>query len=201
MQSKGDTQNKQLIQRFKEGDRTAFDALFYAYEPTLYAYAMKLTCNVDDAKEVVQEVFLKVWERRQWIVPHYSFDSFLYTIAKNLVYNKAKHKAYHFAYKEYMTLYGSQTESVTENTVYFNELAELIQAIYQQLPPVRREVFTLSRIEGLSHSEIAEKLNTSTSNVKNHIHKALRFMKEHIQAHEIVSLIFLSLIYLLSEPL
>lgn len=194
MQAKDD---KQLIKKLKEGDRAAFDALFYAFEPTLYSYAMKLTFDVEDAKEVVQEVFLKVWERRQWIDPQYNFDSFLFSIAKNLVYNKARHRAYGFAYKEYVTLHGSQTENVTENTVRFNELANLIQATCRQLPPVRREVFTLSRIEGLSHSEIAEKLNTSTSNIKNHIHKALRFLKEQIQMHETVPVIFLSLIHLL----
>lgn len=197
MQPKDDKQNKQLIKKLKEGDRAAFDALFYAFEPTLYAYAIKLTCDAENAKEVVQEVFLKVWERKKFIDPQYSFDSFLYTIAKNLVYNKARHRAYSFAYKEYVTLYGSQTENVTENTVHFNELAILIQAVCQQLPPVRREVFMLSRIEGLSHNKIAEKLNTSTSNVKNHIYKALRFLKEQIQMHEIVPVIFLSLIYLL----
>lgn len=197
MQSKDDQQNKQLIKKLKEGDKAAFDALFYAFEPRLYAYAMKLTCDAEDTKEVVQEVFLKVWERRQRIDPQYSFDSFLFTMAKNLVYNKARHRAYRFAYKEYVALYGSQAENATENTVEFNQLANLIQAVCRQLPPVRREVFTLSRIEGLSHNEIAEKLNTSTSNVKNHIHKALRFLKEQIQMHEIVPVIFLSLLYLL----
>jgi RNA polymerase sigma-70 factor (ECF subfamily) len=88
-------------------------------------------------------------------------------------------------------LYGNQAEKVTENMVYFNELDDLIQAACRQLPPVRREVFMLSREEGLSHSEIAEKLNTSTSNVKNHIHKALMFLKDQMKMHEIVPIIFL----------
>ncbi len=198
MASQDDHQHKQLINKLKEGDKAAFNELFCAYEPTLFAYSMKLTHDAEDAKEVVQEVFLKVWERRQWIDPQYKFSSFLYTMAKNLVYNKARRKAYLFAYKEYMTLYGSQTENVTENKVHFNELRDLIQAACNQLPPVRREVFTMSRIEGLSHSEIAEKLNTSTSNVKNHIYKALRFLKEQIQVHEIAPIILLTLIYLLS---
>lgn len=197
MQSKGDKQSKELIKKLKKGDKSAFDTLFFAFEPTLYAYAMKLTHHTEDAKEVVQEVFLKVWERRQFIDPKYSFESFLYTIAKNLVYNKAKHRVYNFAYKEYIALYGSYAENATENKVHFDELVDLIQTVCQQLPPVRREVFTLSRMEGLSNHEIAEKLNTSTSNVKNHIHKALRVIKEQIQIHEIVPVIFLALIYLL----
>ncbi|MEX2595184.1 MAG: RNA polymerase sigma-70 factor [Anditalea sp.] len=197
MPSKDDTRNQQLAKKLKEGDIAAFDALFYAFEPALYAYAMKLTHSAEDAKEVVQEVFLKVWEKREQIDPQYNFDSFLYTIAKNLVYNKAKHRAYGFAYKEHVALYGSQTENVTENMVHFNEMDVLIQSVCRQLPPVRKEVFMLSRIEGLSHSEIAEKLNTSTSNVKNHIHKALLFLKEQIRIHEIVPVILFFPIYFL----
>lgn len=197
MQSDSVKQNKQLIQQLKKGDKVAFDTLFYAFEPTLYAYALKLTYDRDEAKEIVQEVFLKVWEKKQTIDPQYSFVSFLYTIAKNLVYNKAKHRVYQFAYNEYVSLYDRQAESLTENMVQFNELHELVQSACQKLSPVRREVFILSRMEGLSHREIAERLNTSTSNVKNHIHKALRFLKEQLQVYVVIPLILLSFCYLL----
>ena len=180
---------QQLTQKLKIGDLTAFNTLFYFFEPKVFAYSMKLTHNVEESKEAVQEVFLKIWERREWIDPQCNFDSFLFTIAKNLIYNRSKHRAYVFAYKEYLSLYGTRTENFTENTVDFNELDALIQAACRQLPPVRREIFRLSRIEGLSNSEIAEKLNTSTSNVKNHIYKAILFLKEKIRVNEVISLV------------
>ncbi|MEQ9437415.1 MAG: RNA polymerase sigma-70 factor [Cyclobacteriaceae bacterium] len=197
MQPKGNTQDKHLVSKLKEGDRFAFDALFFAYEPTLYAYAMKLTHHTEDAKEIVQEVFLKVWEKKQQLDPQYSFEGFLYTIAKNLVFNKAKRRVYDFAYKEYLSFSNHQVEYATENHLLYNELNELVNSACEQLPPVRREVFTMSRMDGLSNREIAEKLNTSTSNVKNHINKALRFLKEQIQIHETIPLIFLSFLHLL----
>ncbi len=188
--------NQQLIERLQQGDTNAFDILFYTFEPVIYAYAMKLTSNAEDAKEVVQEVFLKVWEKRAEIDPRYRFESFLYTIAKNLVYNKARHRTYYVAYQKYIMLHDSQTEHVTENTVYFNELNTFVQTALLQMPPVQREVFRLSRMQGLSHGEIAKKMNTSTSNVKNHIRKALRSIREQIQVHKIVPVVFL-ILYLL----
>jgi len=189
MKSLNTIEIQQLTQKLKVGDITAFNTLFYFFEPKVYAYSMKLTHNAEDSKEAVQEVFLKIWERKEWIDPQYNFDSFLFTIAKNLIYNKAKHRAYVFAYKEYLSLNGNQNENSTENMMDFNELDSLIQTACRQLPPVRREIFKLSRIDGLSNSEIAKKLNTSTSNVKNHIYKAILFLKEKISINEVLSLI------------
>lgn len=189
MKSLNKIEIQELTQKLKVGDLTAFNTLFYFFEPKVFAYSMKLTNNAEDSKEAVQEVFIKIWERREWIDPDCNFDSFLFTIAKNLIYNNAKHRAYVFAYKEYFSIYGIQTENFTENTVDFNELNSLMQEACRQLPPVRREIFRLSRIDGLSNSEIAEKLNTSTSNVKNHIYKAILFLKDKIRVKEVISMV------------
>ena len=197
MQAKAYLTNAELVEKLKKGDISAFDTIFYRFKPKLCAFAMKLTHNPEDAKEVVQEVFLKVWERRELIKPYQNLDSYLFTIAKNLVYNKACRRVYWVAYQEYISSSGAPAESFTENTVQYNELMAFLEGAYQQLPPTRQKVFMLSRIDGLSHHEIAEQLNTSTSNVKNHIHKALRFLKEQMQLHEIIPTVILSLVYLL----
>lgn len=176
--------NQKLVKKLKAGNKRSFEVLYYEYEPKLFGFAMKLTHNVEDAKEVVQDVFLKVWDKRNFLDPQLSFDSFLYTIARNLVYNKTKHKAYGFAYKEYMTNQVRKNDDSTENIVHYNELETLIQTACRELPPVRREVFMLSRMDGLSNKEIAQKLNTSISNVNNHIFKALLFLKKRIRMDE-----------------
>ncbi len=195
MRSKVSKPDQPFLEKLKKGDKVAFDALFYAYEPILYAYAVKMTRQAEDAREIVQEVFLKIWEKRTLIEPANNFEGFLFTIAKNLVYNKAKRRIYDFAYKEYAALYNKQSEYATENSVFYNELTHSVQRLCEQLPPARREVFLMSRIDGLSNKEIAGKLNTSTSNVKNQINKALRFLKAHMQSHEYVPIILLSPVY------
>ncbi|MGD1893248.1 MAG: RNA polymerase sigma factor [Cyclobacteriaceae bacterium] len=196
MQAKAYLTNAELVEKLRKSDIRAFDTIFYRFKPKLYVFTMKLTHNPEDAKEVVQEVFLKVWERRELIKPYQNLDSYLFTIAKNLVYNKARRRAYWVAYQEYINSLGISAERFTENTVQYNELVMFLEGSCQQLPPVRQKVFTLSRVDGLSHDEIAEQLNTSTSNVKNHIHKALRFLKEQMQLHEIIPAIIFSLAHL-----
>jgi RNA polymerase sigma-70 factor (ECF subfamily) len=191
MDPKDYVQDQQLIKNLQKGDLAAFDTLFYFFEPRLYAFSMKLTNSTEDSKEVVQEVFLKIWEKREWIDPTKNFGSLLFTVAKNLIYNKAKHQAYAFAYREYLSLNANPLDNSTENLLNYNELDSLILAACNQLPPVRREVFRLSRIEGLSNNEIAVKLETSTSNVKNHIYKAIIFLKRKIGVQEMLSSILL----------
>ncbi len=113
-------------------------------------------------------------------------EGFIFTIAKNIVYNKSRHRVYEVAYKEYFSRFGNATASVTEELLDYEELDGLIRSGCEKLPPMRRKVFLLSRMEGLSHNEIAEKLNTSTSNIKNQIYKALIFLKEHLRTHNLV---------------
>ena len=180
---------QQTVERIQRGDKAAFDLVYYAYEARLFAFALKLTHNPDDAKEVVQEVFLKVWERRELLEPQGNFEGFIFTIAKNIVYNKARHRVYEMAYKKYLSHSADPSASVTEEMLEFRELERLIRSACEELPPMRRKVFLLSRMEGFSHNEIAEKLNTSTSNIKNQIYKAMIFLKEHLRTNNVVRVI------------
>ncbi|CAM3743052.1 RNA polymerase sigma-70 factor [Pontibacter korlensis] len=175
-----------LVNSLLTGDEGAFACLYREFEARLYTFAFKLTQDKIDAEEVVQEVFLKVWEKRHTLNPQQSFGGFLFTVAKNIVYNKAKQRAYHFAFQKYLAYSEQDICRATENNLGYNELGTLLDKIYEALPPVRRKVFLMSRLQGLSNSEIAAELNTSTSNIENHLNKALRFIREKLQAHEII---------------
>jgi RNA polymerase sigma-70 factor, ECF subfamily len=184
----------QLVNRLLDGDEGAFAYLYLKFEARLYTFAFKLTQDKNDAEEVVQEVFLKVWEKRHTLDPQQSFSGFLFTVAKNIVYNKAKQRAYHFAFQKYLASSEQGVCLDTEHTLGFNELGTLLDNIYEALPPVRRKVFLMSRVQGLSNHEIAEELHTSTSNIENHLNKALRFIREKLRAHEIVYTTLLSIL-------
>ncbi|WP_139308018.1 RNA polymerase sigma factor [Pontibacter flavimaris] len=177
---------EQLVYALLNGKEDAFVHLYRRFEARLYTFAYKLTQDKDDAEEVVQEVFLKVWEKRQVLNPEQNFSGFLYTVAKNIVYNKAKQRAYHFAFQKHLAASEQDICRTTENELSFDELSALLDKIYEALPPVRRQVFLMSRIQGLSNNEIAAELHTSTSNIENHLHKALRFIREKLQTHEMV---------------
>lgn len=184
------------VNALSHGDEAAFAFLYKKSEARLYTFAYKLTQDRNETEEIVQEAFLKVWEKRASLDSNQNFDAYLFTIAKNIVYNKAKQRAYHFAFQNYLASYESGLCYNTEQKLEFEELKALLDQIYTSLPPVRRKVFMMSRLQGLSNSEIAAELNTSTSNIENHLNKALRYIREKLEIHEIVYVTLLTFLKL-----
>ncbi|SDL93005.1 RNA polymerase sigma-70 factor, ECF subfamily [Catalinimonas alkaloidigena] len=180
-------------------DVAAFRTLYHHFEPQLYAFALHLVRQREEAEEIVQEVFLKVWERRHTLDATLNFDGYLYRIARHLVYNKARHRVYEQAFRQYVVAAGIPTSSCTEEALAYQEVVALLEEIYATLPPIRRQVFLLSRVEGKSNSEIAQLLNTSKSNIENHLHKALKTIREKFKPYESVYTLAL-LSYWLGHP-
>jgi len=174
------------IEALKTGDMAAFKSLYQIFEPKLYIFALHLIRQKEEAEEIVQEVFMKVWERRQQLDPEQNFDGYLFSIAKNLVYNKTRRKVYESAFTNYVAATGANSGCYTEDTVAYQDLVKLLEETYATLPPVRRQVFVMSRMQGKSNTEIAQLLNTSNSNIENHLNKALKAIKERFRGYEIV---------------
>jgi RNA polymerase sigma-70 factor, ECF subfamily len=177
------------IEALKTGDRSAFEYIYKCFSPKLYAFTRKMVATQEDAEEVVQEVFLKIWERKHFLDPQQNFDGFLFKISRNIVYNKARHQVHEFAYVKYLSGKESLSDNSSEENLDYQELAHLVEEAYLTLPPVRQQVFVMSRIEGLSNGEIAEQLQTSNSNIENHINKALRDIRKKLESSKIFFLI------------
>jgi RNA polymerase sigma-70 factor (ECF subfamily) len=175
----------------KTGDRTAFTWIYHCFGPKLYAYARRLVPVQEEAEEIVQEVFIKLWEHKHFIDPQQHFDGYLFRIARNLVYNKARRHVYAVAYQQYLAGQESGTKNEIQEKLDYQELNQLLEETCAALPPVRRQVFMMSRMEGRSNSEIAKMLQTSTSNIENHINKALREIRLKLKSHKIIYLLIL----------
>jgi RNA polymerase sigma-70 factor, ECF subfamily len=184
----------QNIKALKLGDQSAFETIYHRFAPKLLAFTRKLVPNPEEAEEVVQEVFVKLWERKHFLDPEQGLDGYLFRMAKNLVYNKARHHVHEIAYSKYLAGNERMKVNATENQIHYQELNQLLEQAYASLPPTRQQVFVLSRIEGLSNSEIAEQLQTSNSNIENHIHKALQDIRKILARYKII---YLLLFYLL----
>jgi RNA polymerase sigma-70 factor, ECF subfamily len=174
------------IEALKMGDRSAFERIYHCFGPKLHAFTRKLVHNKEDAEEVVQEVFLKLWERKHFLDPEQHFDSYLFRIAKNLVYNKARHQVYEQAYGKYLTGQDEALQNTTQHQIEYQELNHLLEETYTTMPPTRKQVFMMSRLEGLSNGEIAEQLQTSNSNIENHINKALHAIRRKLEHYKII---------------
>ena len=187
------TRNEE-VSNFINGDRKAYEKIYRKYGPKLFAFAYKLIQDKDEANDIVQEVFLKLWDKKHLINPELDFDQYLFKITKNLVFNKAKQRAYQFAANHYLSSKPC-SENFTANEIYYNEVALVLDQAYNELPPMRKQVFTLSRLEGLNNQEIAQKLQTSKSNIENHLNKAIREIKKKLKIFKIIYLLITAFLY------
>jgi RNA polymerase sigma-70 factor (ECF subfamily) len=167
-----------------------FEALFKAHYAELCAYALRFVHDASQAEEIVQAVFVKFWEKREQIEIKTSAQPYLFRAVRNAALN-AKRDAPDLASEESLaTMAGSQG---TENQLDENELSVQIAEAIQAMPPVRRQVFLLSREEGKKYREIAEELEVSIKTVENHMGKALSFMREKLK--EFLFLVFTFLFF------
>lgn len=165
------TNERKLIIQLKAGDETAFAALYNAYSEVLYSFLVKLGVLNEDIKDVIQQTFIKLWEHREGLKEELSLQSYLITIAKNDIYNSVKKRV---AEQRHLA---AQPETEGQQALQMSEIRDLLQHILQELPHKRREVFSLSRIEGYSNKEIAEMLDISKSTVENHINHSTKQVK------------------------
>ncbi|MDO9340973.1 MAG: RNA polymerase sigma-70 factor [Bacteroidales bacterium] len=183
----------QLAERIKLGDEQAFELLFRKYYVRLCSFANKFLNDPDQAKEIVQEVFVKIWERRKDIDPEDSLKSYLFKVAQNLSINKLRRKKVESRYTEiYKLVYIEQQEFSAHESLLARELEENIACSIGKLPAECRKVFELSRIEGLKYKEIADTLHISVKTVEAQMSKALRFLR--IELSDYLTLFLIALI-------
>ncbi len=183
-----------LLERLKKGDSACFELLYSKYSGKLYNYILSISKgDFYMAEEIVQNVFVKIWEIRQHIDTEGSFSSFVFTVGKNLYLNVLKSRMQGFLYHEYVMEHASELENSVEEEVEFKMLEEQINTLIDQLPPARRKVYILSRIKHLPNREIAEQLNISENTVESQLTKATQFMRKNLLPYyKVVSLAFIA---------
>jgi RNA polymerase sigma-70 factor, ECF subfamily len=186
--------NNELLLRLKEGNIVAFDSIYEQYCKRLYAFVIRYVKQESDAEEIVQEVFIKIWENRVKIDVYSSFESYLFTITYNSAITFLRKRVHEKKYLEHVrSLQEVNTASELTDDLYFKELNSKLQSLLLELTPRQREIFLLSREEGLTHDEIAKKLGISSNTVKNHIVSVLNFLKSNIDNTIIINALFVSL--------
>lgn len=170
-----------LIVQLTKSNRLAFDQLFNLYSNRIYRFSRKLKLNHEEAEEVLQDTFLTLWERRTFLDPNKDFKAYLFKIAKSLIIKSFKRKALFFAYENYAKEEIVMQDSSTENLIHYYDLLEILEKEINRLPEARKEIFNLSRKDGLSTDEISQKLGVSRRTVENQIYRTLKLLKDRIQ--------------------
>lgn len=173
---------------------TAFDAIYEKYCNRLYVFVIRYVKQKTDAEEIVQEVFIKIWENRTKIDVYSSFESFIFTISYNSAISLLRRRIHEKKYLEYLkSLQEVEHDQQITDEIHFKELNENINFLLEKLTPRQKEVFRLSREEGLTHEEIAKKLGISVNTVKNHMVSSLNFLKLNMENGLMINLLFISL--------
>ncbi|MBK6840665.1 MAG: RNA polymerase sigma-70 factor [Bacteroidetes bacterium] len=169
-----------ILQALKKGDGKAYESLFRSYYQRLCSYANTLLNDPDESEEVVQQVFIQVWERREAMEINISIQAYLFKAVRNSCLNKLKHGKVRQIYAEEVTALAGQSEPASQITLQ-NELQEQIHRAIESLPEQCRIIFKLSRFDELKYAEIAEHLGISIKTVENQMGKALKVMREKLK--------------------
>lgn len=169
--------DQELTNLLKSGDTQAYTEIYDRYIFVLLNHVYNKTGNREEAKDIVHEVFTRLWAGREQLEITGSLAGFLYISARNIVLNQVARKKVEWKYLDSMLRFLEQPQSITDHRVRESQLIALIEKEIAALPPKMREVFELSRKEHLSHVEIAERLHISVQTVSKHITNALRILR------------------------
>lgn len=189
-------ETRQLEHDLITGDVNAFEMIFKSYYPVLCNYAYTYLKDKEEAEEIVQNVFLNVWEKRSQISIQSSLKSYLYQTVRNTCLNVIKHEKVKRKHQEETLAIKDRAYEAVSDRVIGKELEEKIALAIQSLPEQCRIVFTMSRFEELKYAEIASELNISVKTVENQIGKALKIMREQLKEYLPLVLIFFQFLML-----
>ena len=179
-----------LVELLQKGNVAAFDSLFDVYSPKLFGFAMRYFKSESDSDELVQDVFVQVWEYRETLKSELSFKSYLFTIALNQIRKYFNKKAVALRYLESLQKDPELTDNeIIQNDDYESTLQQ-INIIIEQMPPRRRDIFLKSKLEGKSSKEVAAELNISAGTVDNQVSEALRFIRTRLSNENVGLLLF-----------
>ena len=182
-----------MVADFLKGNVKSFDLLHEKYSERLYSFAFKLLKNKEDALDVVQETFLKIWHKRKELDQDKSFKSFIFTVSYNIIMDQLRKRLSDSNYMEFLKTNFKLDQVVSENAADFNILEKQIQQYIGELPHRRQEIYRLSREKGISNKEIAESLKISIKTVESNLDLAIKFLKSRLSDGSLPSILFIAL--------
>ena len=186
----------ELVERLLKEDVEAFDLIYEKYSGKLYSFGLKYLRSTDEAEELVQSVFLKIWENRKHIDKEFSFKSYLFTIAYNDICKLFRKRSYLNKFISEKIYENSQVSSATEESIDYQSILTRVQQIIDKLPERQKNIFRKSRQEGKSSKEIAKELSLSPGTVDNYISEALKFIRKKLPSEDIAFLLCFSLFFI-----
>ena len=181
------------VKNLKEGDVKAFDELYNKYSQRLYNFSVKYLKSTAEAEEVVQEVFLYIWDKKEGLKPDNSFNAYIFTIAYNIIKKSFIKKSRENAFKDDLIYTLLQEENNLDKIIDYKFMLEKVETIIDNLPLRRKEIFIKRKYYGLSVKQIAEELELSPNTVENQLASAQKQILNELQKEKLAGLVFFML--------
>lgn len=190
------TLSTEQVKNFREGSEIAFGEIYNHYGLKVYRFSYSFLKDKQQSEEIVQETFISLWESRHKFDESKALEPYLFTIAKRLVLDQLRKVVSNKTLIERLTVTIASQHNQTEEQVIFSDLLVFAEKAINDLPQQQQLVFRLSRLEGLSYDEIAERLNLSRNTVKNHLIVAVKKLKNHFYNQEMMYLVLLVSVFI-----
>jgi RNA polymerase sigma-70 factor (family 1) len=177
------TTDSHLVELWRSGNEKAYQALFDRYFYRLYSYTLKLVPDKRVSEEIVMDVMLAIWQKRDHLNCSLSLSAYLYKSVRNRLIDHLRKQQVTTVSLE-LSAVEPPSSSITDGRILHKELESLYRTSLNRLPPQKKRIFTMSREEGSSYKEIADRLQLSKNTVENHMVAALRLLKGHMQGVE-----------------
>ena len=178
---------KALLVLVRQGDERAFEMLVHRYKRPIAKNMLRFLKSVELTEEALQDLFMKLWINRAQIDPEQPLKPYLFRIAENLIYDVFRKAARDQKLQTHLQQQHTEIFFHVEEQLMARETNELIQRVIDQLPPQRRRVYVLCKLEGLSYQEVAAELGISTATVNDHIRKANLFLRANFSLQHLSS--------------
>ena len=181
---------------FSDYKKANFELLYKELQPGLYAYSRKFIDDPETARDLVQDVFIKLWEEIDISTIHTSISAYLRKTIHNLCLLHLRSQQIHQRFENYTAFKLKEAELNffspdygTYTSIFLKDIEDIINKCVENLPPQSRRIFEMSRVKGMSYAEIADELNISVRTVENHMYRALTIMKKELQDYLIALLV------------
>lgn len=171
-----------LLVHVAGGDQKAFTRLVDLFWNDVYSHALAYTKSHSRAQEITQDVFLTLWNKRDRLPGVNNFKNYLFILGRNQIISSLRKKLEEP--QEYDPLENPETVLMPDQQFQYKEFYKTILEAIEKLPPVRKAIFKMSRLQGLSYEEIAAKMNISKNTVKEHIVLSLNFLRSYLHARD-----------------
>ncbi len=189
--------DSELVTRLRAGDEYAYSKLYEKYAAKIYNISRKMGLLHEDAEGVVQDVFMKIWRNRENLDSSLSFNAYIISIIRSIVFKQSRKRARFVAFQHYAITYWPGESNETEEYVIFSDLDELSSKAIDELPTKQKQVFMMKNFEHLTNEEIAERLKLSTRTVENQIYRATKSLREKLIDLKVVTPGVIGLIFML----